>query len=250
MKTPKIILEPALPHAYTPTNGRSIKQMVIHSTGGSKAGDLIALTGREKGRGKISIHVYATRAGELYQIVKDKDIAYHAGACNYLGILDWNIHSLGLEFENRNDGKQGYTDAQLEAGIWWCRSKVKLYEIAKPFFVWHEQIAIPRTPKPRRTDPVNFPRKWFFEQVYSEGAFILPTAEELEYGVRRYRVNTDGAALRTKPDRTGDVVLRMQKGDTFTARGITFGEVIGGQNGWLHRADSRGFCHESLLDPI
>lgn len=247
MKAPKIILEPALPHAYTPTNGRSIKQLVVHSTGGTKAGDLIALTGREKGRGKISIHAYVTRAGELYQIVKDKDIAYHAGACNYLGILDWNSHSISLELENRNDGKQGYTDVQLEAGLWWCRSKVKLYKIAKPFFVWHEQIAIPRG---RRRDPVAFPRKWFFEQVYSEGPFILPTADDLEYGVRRYRVNTNGAALRTKPDRTGDVVLRMQKGDTFTARGITFGEVIDGKNGWLHRSDAKGFMSETLLDPI
>lgn len=247
----QLISHPALPHAYQATNGRTIRQLVVHSTGGSKAGDLWTLTGQDPKRKKISCHAYATRAGEIYQIVQDKDIAFHAGVCSYLGILDWNTHSLGIEFENRNDGKQGYTDAQLEAGLWWCRSKVRLYKIERSFFVWHEQIAIPRKPKPRRTDPVNFPRAWFFNQVFSEKeGFILPEPKDLEYGVRRYRVNTDGAALRTKPDKTGDVVLRMNQGDVFSARGITFGEVIGGKNGWIHRADSRGFCHESLLDPI
>lgn len=247
MAVPQMIAYPALPRAYTRYNTtRRIDCYVMHSTGGSKKGDLYTLRGLDT-KHLVSVHDYITRAGEWYSLVDDNDMAYHCGVSRWQGETDCNRFSLGQELEHSNTMSMTYTSAQLETSLHVCRWKVQRHNIPRSRFVRHAQIALPPG---RRSDPVNFPWNEFVEQVYAVTAKPVITREPNR---RYYLVNTDAATLRTSPERTADnrnVVLRMRKGDVFTARGITFGEPIGGDNGWAHRADESGFMHSSVLDEI
>jgi len=76
-----------------------------------------------------------------------------------------------------------------------------------------------------------------------------PSFVALGDGVRVYRCIAN-TPLRTSPDLAGRVVEMIKKGDLFPARGMTFGQIVNGRNGWLHRLDARGFAHESAFEAV
>lgn len=161
-----IIQYPALPSAYTKTNGqRRIDMIVLHSTAGVKTGDLWTLSGRDR-RQLVSVHYYITKLGEIYQLVQDKDIAWHAGVSFWQGESDANRFSIGIELENLNDGRDKYPQAQQDALLWLVRNKVQQYSIPRSRLVRHAEIALPPG---RKTDPRGFPWDTFVSQVYSGG---------------------------------------------------------------------------------
>ena len=72
---------------------------------------------------KVSAHFLITRAGEIYQLVKLADTAWHAGIVQN---LDWplyrgynpNRYTIGIEHEDYDgDGELGLTDAQYQASL-------------------------------------------------------------------------------------------------------------------------------------
>ncbi len=247
MAVPTMIHYPALPTVYTRTNGtRRLDMAVIHATAGRKAGDLYTLRGLDK-KHIASTHDYITKAAEWYKLVDDNDIAWHAGVSSWQGEGNCNLFSWGLELENLNNGKDPYPEVQINLAVHVTRLKVIKYNIPRSRLVRHAQIALPAG---RKSDPRGFPWETFVEQVYAVEQKPVITRDPTK---RYYLVNTDAATLRTSPERTADnrnVVLRMRKGDVFIARGMTFGEPIGGDNGWAHDAAERGFMSMTLLDEI
>lgn len=162
-----IIQYPALPSAYTAQKpGRRIDMIVLHATGGVKTGDLWTLSGRDRTH-LVSCHYYITKLGEIYQLVQDKDIAWHAGVSFWQGESDCNRFSLGIELENLNTGRDPYPQAQLDAALWLVRTKVQQYRIPRSRLVRHADIA---QPPGRKTDPRGFPWESFVAQVYAEVA--------------------------------------------------------------------------------
>lgn len=158
-----IIQYPALPHAYVSLSpGRRIDMIILHSTAGIKAGDLFTLSGRDR-RHLVSCHYYISKIGEIYQLVQDKDVAWHAGVSFWHGEGDCNGYSLGVELENINDGDDKYPQAQLDATLWLVRNKVAQYKIPKSRLVKHAEIAVPPG---RKTDPRGFPWETFVARAY------------------------------------------------------------------------------------
>src|SRR5262249_31136054 len=51
-----------------------LRNIILHSSDGRKAGDLATLTGED-----VSAHWYVTRAGEVFHLVNDEDTDFHAG---------------------------------------------------------------------------------------------------------------------------------------------------------------------------
>jgi N-acetylmuramoyl-L-alanine amidase len=161
----RIISYPALPSAYTAQpSGRRIDMLVLHATGGVKTSDLWTLSGRDR-RHLVSTHYYVTKLGEIYQLVQDQDIAWHAGVSYWQGESDCNRYSLGIELENLNDGRDLYPQAQQDALLWLTRSKIRQYNIPRSRLVRHAQIALPPG---RKSDPRGFPWDSFAAQVYSD----------------------------------------------------------------------------------
>ncbi|PLS78460.1 MAG: N-acetylmuramoyl-L-alanine amidase [Chloroflexi bacterium] len=159
-----IIQYPALPSAYSAQKpGRRVDMIVMHSTGGVKTGDLWTLSGRDR-RHLVSIHYYITKLGEIYQLVQDKDVAWHAGVSFWQGENDVNRFSIGIELENLNNGRDTYPQAQIDAALWLVRNKVQEFKIPRSRLVRHAQVALPPG---RKSDPRGFPWDSFAGQVYT-----------------------------------------------------------------------------------
>jgi N-acetylmuramoyl-L-alanine amidase len=157
-----IIPYPAMAHAFDAQapGARRIDMIVLHATAGSRQGDLYTLSGRDR-RHLVSAHYYVTKIGEIFQLVQDKDIAWHAGVSYWQGESNCNRFSIGIEMENLNNGQDKYPQAQINAVLWLCQTKVRQYRIPRSRFVRHVDVA-----PGRKTDPRGFPWDSFKAQVY------------------------------------------------------------------------------------
>lgn len=180
-----IIQYPAVAGSFAPMRSRRIDMLVMHATGGVKAGDLWTLSGRDR-RHLVSCHYYITKLGEIYQLVQDKDIAWHAGVSFWQGESDCNRFSLGVELENLNTGTDPYPQAQLDAAIWLVRQKVQQHQIPQSRLVKHAQVA---QPPGRKSDPRGFPWESFVGQIYAPP-------------LKRMRVRFNDTWVRTGPSIT------------------------------------------------
>ena len=111
-------------------NGRSIIAIVDHITGGSFPGCLSWMCNPEA---KASAQYLVTSAGEIYQLVREEDTAYHAGIVQrpswslYDG-TNPNRYTIGIEHENLGGG--ALTEAQYQATLWLHRQLVQKYGIS------------------------------------------------------------------------------------------------------------------------
>ena len=80
---------------------------------------------------KTSSHYLINHKGEIYQLVKDEDTAWHAGIVNQ---PDWslydgsnpNAYTIGIEYEGF-DGTQ--SEAQYQAGVWLQRELISKHQV-------------------------------------------------------------------------------------------------------------------------
>lgn len=99
-------------------NGASVVAIVLHGTGGVNS--LQYFTHNERG---VSIHYLIAKDGIVYAMVPETRGANHAGAPSARLVLNgrtWtageiNKVTIGIELENRQDGKDPYPDLQLHA---------------------------------------------------------------------------------------------------------------------------------------
>lgn len=130
-------------------SGRDIDTIVLHSSHGVNGDpydvdDVLALW---KSYG-VAPHYMIARDGTVYQLVADKNIAYHAGDSKMKdGRTGVNDFSIGVEILNTKTDK--YTSAQYQATkdlIAYLKNKYGKMEV-----VGHDDIA-----PGRKTDPWNF----------------------------------------------------------------------------------------------
>lgn len=66
-----------------------------------------------EGLGPVSAHYLVSERGEVWQMVREADRAWHAGAGNWRGCEDVNSHSVGIELAN--DGTAPFAEPQMAA---------------------------------------------------------------------------------------------------------------------------------------
>jgi len=131
------------------------------------APDMIILhyTGMESGpgaeawlcdpRSEVSSHYLVHEDGQVVQMVREGDRAWHAGKSSWKGIVDVNSHSVGIEIVNPGHGL-GYPpfpDAQIEAVIALCAGIAARHAVAPERVLAHSDVA-----PGRKIDPgENFP---------------------------------------------------------------------------------------------
>jgi hypothetical protein len=135
---------------YQESSGRSIDTIIIHSSYNAIGGDeysLEKLISEYKGYG-VSPHYLIDRAGNIYRLVSDENIAYHAGESKTPdGRTGVNNFSVGIEMMNTKS--DDYTDSQYNALrdlLAYLRGKYKIR-----YTLGHSDIA-----KDRKDDPWNF----------------------------------------------------------------------------------------------
>ncbi|GIV07391.1 MAG: hypothetical protein KatS3mg017_0593 [Fimbriimonadales bacterium] len=136
---------PAYSGNYTPANRPSshpIRYVIIHVTQGRYAG---AISWFQNPSARVSAHyVLRSSDGEITQMVRHKDIAWHAGNWTY------NTQSIGLEHEGWVSDPRWFTDAMYRASANLTRYICNQYGIPKTrsYIIGHNEV-----PGATHTDP-------------------------------------------------------------------------------------------------
>ncbi len=94
-------------------------------------------------RSKVSCHYLINRKGEIFNMVPDKRIAWHAGKSRWKKFKNLNESSIGIELVNKghNFGYQNFTKPQIASLIKLCKKLKKKYNIKKSNFLGHSDIS-------------------------------------------------------------------------------------------------------------
>ncbi|GAA4074531.1 N-acetylmuramoyl-L-alanine amidase [Nonomuraea soli] len=127
---------------YTAGNRTSVDRVVIHVTQGSYAG---AISWFQNPRSRVSAHyVVRSKDGDITQMVRHKDIGWHAGNSSY------NRRSIGIEHEGFVNNASWFTDAMYRASAALTRAICDKYRIPKDrkHIIAHKEV-----PGADHTDP-------------------------------------------------------------------------------------------------
>ncbi len=104
-------------------------------------------------RTQVSAHYVIGRNGETYQMLNDYLRAWHAGASKWGKTTDMNSQSLGIELDN--NGKERFTNVQINSLLRLLDTLKTTYKIPTENFIGHADIS-----PTRKQDPsVHFPWK-------------------------------------------------------------------------------------------
>ena len=144
----KIVFEHSPNYSRKPRLKRDIKFVIIHYTG--MQSEIESIKRLKNPRYKVSCHYLIKRNGRIIQMVKDKNIAWHAGKSKWKNLKNLNYNSIGIELINKGHqfGYQKFSNKQIKSLIKLCKNLKKKYLIKKEHFLGHSDIA-----PLRKTDP-------------------------------------------------------------------------------------------------
>ena len=121
-------------------------------------------------RFKVSCHYLINRKGKIIQMVKDRNIAWHAGKSKLKNFKNLNQCSIGIELVNRGHkfGYQDYTKNQINSLLGLCKDLKKKYSIKDENFLGHSDIAPLRKIDPGEKFPWKKLSKHNFGRWYKE----------------------------------------------------------------------------------
>lgn len=93
---------------------------------------------------KVSSHFLIDESGEIFQLVDENNIAYHAGVSFWRGVDGLNKTSIGIEFINSAPFDKKFELVQMQAGVELCKYLIKKYNIEAGNIVGHSDIAYDR----------------------------------------------------------------------------------------------------------
>lgn len=121
--------------------------IVLHDTGGKdEQGACSWLINPDS---QVSSHFVIGKSGNVYRLVPEEYVAWHAGKSILMGEEDVNKFSIGIEIVDDSDADP-YPDPQIDALLQLCTDLVVRYHIPLNRVVGHEHIAVP---KGRKVDP-------------------------------------------------------------------------------------------------
>mgnify|MGYP001199243963 CR=1 FL=1 len=145
---------------------KSIKILVIHYTGMQSERE--SLKRLISANSKVSCHYLIRRNGEIFNLVRDKNIAWHAGKSMWGKCKNLNKNSIGIELVNKGHryGYQSFTKPQIAKLTQLCKNLKKKYNIKDKFIIGHSDIA-----PLRKIDPGE---KFPWDYLSSKGIGIYP----------------------------------------------------------------------------
>ena len=120
---------------------RQVKFVIIHYTG--MQSEIESINRLKNPKYKVSCHYLISRKGEVVQMVKEKNIAWHAGKSKWKQFKNLNNYSIGIELVNKGHqfGYQNFSNQQISSLIKLCKNLKKKYLIKKENFLGHSDIA-------------------------------------------------------------------------------------------------------------
>ena len=137
------------------TKKRRIQSIIIHYTGMKTLQSAVERLLFNKY--KVSSHYVISRTGKILQLVKDNNIAWHAGISNWFNFKNLNNNSIGIELENKGHqhGYQNFTNKQINQLIKLLRVLKKKFKIQNINITGHSDIAPNRKKDPGEKFPWN-----------------------------------------------------------------------------------------------
>ena len=120
---------------------KNIKFVIIHYTG--MQSEIESIKKLKNLKDKVSCHYLINRKGEILQMVRDRNIAWHAGKSKWKKFVNLNDCSIGIELVNKGHklGYQNFTKKQINSLIKLCKILKKKYLIKNENFLGHSDIA-------------------------------------------------------------------------------------------------------------
>ena len=129
---------PAASTNFTEDNrtAADIDRVVIHITGGTNVSSAINTFATDQNPDRTSAHYVVSQDGEVFQMVKEKDRAHHAGSRA-------NARSIGIEHGASNRSGESPTDVQYWASAVLVRYLCHKYQITidRDHIMGHQEIA-------------------------------------------------------------------------------------------------------------
>ncbi len=145
---------------FTKSSSRKIKYLVLHHIADKNIQSAI----KELKKHKVSSHYLIDEDGNIFQLVSEQNIAYHAGISFWNGEFNLNKSSIGIEFFSTDPYQSGFNEKQIESGIKLCQNIIKTHKILQKNIVGHGDIAYNKESGflNRKDDPSHlFPWKYF-----------------------------------------------------------------------------------------
>jgi len=132
---------------------RDIKFLIIHYTGMKNFQS--AVDRLKDPNSKVSSHYVISRSGRVLELVKPRDIAWHAGVSAWRGFKNINKNSVGIELENKGHdfGYQKFSKAQIRNLIILLKKLKKKFKIKNINIIGHSDVAPTRKIDPGEKFP-------------------------------------------------------------------------------------------------
>jgi len=120
---------------------KNITAIVLHYTGMQSERESIKRLTTIKS--KVSCHYLVNRRGKIFRLVKDENVAWHAGKSMWGKYKDLNKNSIGIELVNKGHkyGYQKFTKVQIKKLIQLCKLLKRKYSIKNKFILGHSDIS-------------------------------------------------------------------------------------------------------------
>ena len=121
---------------------------------------------------KVSSHFIIDDDGNVFELVQENDIAYHAGVSYWQGYEGLNKYSIGIEIISKDPFNIGFTEVQMHSVIELSRYLSRKYEILPRNIVGHSDIAFSKESNllDRKQDPSHL-FDWSILADYGIGIF-------------------------------------------------------------------------------
>jgi len=161
---------------------------------------------------KVSSHFVIDEAGEIFELVDENDVAYHAGVSFWKGCDGLNKTSIGIEFINSAPFSKKFEKDQMIAGVQLCKYLAAKYKITPQNIVGHSDIAYDRQTNllDRKQDPshlfdwrflsdneigifpqIKFEEKKLFELGNKDSAILAIKENLKKFGYRVLNLNDE-----------------------------------------------------------
>jgi len=137
----KITLDLSPNYSKKRRSKKNIKFVIIHYTG--MQSEIESLNRLKDPKFKVSCHYIISRKGDVTQMVREENIAWHAGKSKWKKFKNLNNYSIGIELVNKGHkfGYQNFTHLQIFSLIKLCKKIKKKYHIKKENFLGHSDVA-------------------------------------------------------------------------------------------------------------
>ena len=143
----------SLNFSKNPRSLRNIRYLIIHYSGMQSG--RVSMKKLKSPKSKVSCHYFIERNGDIYRMVNDNRIAWHAGKSKWMNINNLNKYSIGIEIQNKGHSirYQNFPKKQIFSLIKLIKILIKKYKIKKENVLGHSDIAPLRKSDPGEKFP-------------------------------------------------------------------------------------------------